>query len=153
MDFSNSDDKKIEFYINAKNIDKHYVFDYILIEGYNIQIKVEVLKRDYFSASLSKKSYENPDSGFLIIRNNMLEDLKIEVSTNDSIVKFGGKKYFVGRYAEIPFTVKIPSLQLAQFALRKQPVTYTEIYVRSLIGTNLINRRLVLPIGQIGSDK
>jgi hypothetical protein len=79
-----------------------------------------IIKEKPFTASLTKLSYANNDSGQLIIENTTGRDMRIEISSDESFIHFEGRKYFIAQSASIPFEIKLPVLQTAQLVMRKQ---------------------------------
>jgi hypothetical protein len=82
-----------------------------------------------FSAELNKTRYGMDDEGFIKIRNRTNRDMMVEIFSKEGFAKFGGRKYYISAYAEIPFTIKFTGFQMAQAAFRKQPTYESQIVI------------------------
>jgi hypothetical protein len=110
--------------------------------------RVEVRRKPYMKAYLSKEYMALEDEAALRVLNNTGEDLLVEVEPRDAFVKFTGRKYLVGKYAEIPFSVKMSAFQLAQLTLKRQPAIQTEITVLATLKAGAQRSALALTIGE-----
>jgi hypothetical protein len=84
-----------------------------------------------FKAELCGTRYKSEDGGILKVRNATGRDMMLEVTSADKNIRFAGTKYLIGKYAEIPFTVKPHGFQ---FGFRKPPLYETEIIVKTVGG-------------------
>jgi hypothetical protein len=105
-----------------------------------ISVTVVAKKKGYITVSANKSCYDAEDSGTLNITNNCGEDIMLDITTRDGFVKFDGKRYYMGATAQIPFSVKLNALQMAQMGLKQRLFFESEIYITTHIGTKVINR-------------
>ncbi len=137
---------KLNYFINTALISKS-VSNKILI-GDSISINISVRRKSALIAKASKEMFSFEDSGTINIINNCNKDIVIETYSDDSFIKLEGKRYFIGETAKIPFNIKFSALQLAQLALKKQPIVNTEIYIKANVDYGIIKKTINLTIGE-----
>ena len=101
-----------------------------------------------FFSRVSCLSYQYEDHGIIHLYNNSDVDLQIDLHSADGFVRFAARKYIVGAYYEIPFTIKLTTLMRAQLFLRPQPFIHSYIEVRTVCRGQLIRQRLPITIGK-----
>jgi hypothetical protein len=137
--FSQKDIALIKYSINTAKLKGKMSRADIRISG-GLQAALVVKKKTHISISSDKSCYDSEDSGKLRVVNNCGGDIMLDISVRDGFVKFEGKRYYMGATAEIPFNVKLSTLQMAQIGLKRQPFFETEIYVTTNIGSKQIKR-------------
>jgi len=119
----------------------------VVSEGERIcEVCVTAICQTGLAASANKEAFGYEDEGVLFVTNHTGADLMIEVAATDSFIKFEGKKYFIGAYAEIPFEVRMSGLQTVQASLKNRISTASEIQVRAKIGDRYVRERVLINI-------
>ncbi len=114
----------------------------------SIEVEIVVRKKSYFSVRTNRNSFEYDDNGVVCVTNNTGQDVLLEIVSKENYIKFDGKKYFMGGYAEIPFTIKMTALQTAQMAIKKQPYSENEIMITAHINDILIKKTIKISVGK-----
>lgn len=92
-------------------------------------VTVYVKKLPPVTAVLSKETFLPNENGHIAVTNNTGKDLLIEVATTENYLKFEGSRYYISSYAEIPFDVKVTSLQSAQNMFKRRPSINVSLFV------------------------
>ena len=150
-DFDINGRMSLSFYISTAFLTASVCCEKIMIDDETVTIYAKAPPP--LSVTVSRESFTFEDSGLIYVQNNTGKDITIEVSPEDTFLKFEGKRYLVGRYAEIPFDIKLSALQSAQFRFMKQPVIPTGLYVRAGDGYINFQKRLTFAIGQIWDER
>ena len=105
------------------------------------------------SCAMPRDSFRPGDGGSISITNNTGRDLTMEIIPDDGFMKFEGRRYFVGKYAEIPFEIRLNALQTAQLRLTKQPVVRTGVTVGVAEEHIDYKKRFELTVGELNADR
>lgn len=139
-DFDEDGKLYIKYSISTRLLKEKYSRQTIFFKGVDLSINVDVIKMSPFKIRLSKQSYNLNDEGFLEIENNTEKDLMFEIYANDNFLKFEGTKYFVSKYAKVPFEIKFTAFQKTQFEFSKKINTKTQIHIKTVIEDNIIKQ-------------
>lgn len=135
--FSHKDLALIQYSVNTAKLKNKMNQAVIKISG-GLKVILLVKKKPHICVSTDKNCYHSDDNGTLRVVNHCGEDIMIDISARDGFVKFEGRRYYMGSTANIPFTVKLNTLQLAQIALKRQPFFENEIYITTQVGSKVI---------------
>ena len=114
----------------------------------SLSVKVRMHKKQEIELALSKEFCAFQDTAELLVTNNTGTDASVEITPKDSYVRFEGKRYFVGEYLSIPFSVKVPTIQTVQMSIKKQPVLTTEISIAVSCAGQIVRKTLPITIGE-----
>ncbi|MDR1530944.1 MAG: DUF5717 family protein [Clostridiales bacterium] len=145
-DFDENALARLRFLVDSSKIHSPVVSD--VISAGDAALRVTVKRRPYMSVYLSKEYMGLDDEGGVRILNYTGKDIMVEIETRDNFIKFEGRRYLVSKYAEIPFKVKMTTLQLAQLTFKRQPAVVTEITARLACDGGMQVKRLPLVIGE-----
>lgn len=145
-DFQENNLALIRYYAEPALLPGRYGRDIVMI-GDGLAVPVTLKKSKLLLFTLSKEIYGFDDVGEITVFNNSGRDLKLEIATGDTYLKFEGKKYFIGAAAKIPFTTKVTALTAAQLSLKKQPFIHTSIEIKTIIADEVYKKTLVLRLG------
>jgi len=150
-DFDVNGRASLSYYISPVFLTASICGEKIIIGDETVSIYARALPP--VSVRLSRDNYGIGDSGTVNIKNNTGRDLTIEISPDDNMLRFEGKRYFIGKYAEIPFDIRLSALQSAQFRLLKLPEVATGLNVTVLDEAIDYNKRFELTVGGIFGEK
>ncbi len=150
-DFNTNNIAKIEYEVDTESLNQNFSYDSIVMEAfeYNVYVDINVQKKQPLKARLSKESFVNDDKGLVVIDNHTNTELLVELWTDDNYIKFEGKRYFVKGHAEIPFEIKLSPFQMAQMSFLKQPKINTKIYIKTIVGKNIVKKSFDVVVGNI----
>jgi len=138
-DFDENNEAEIIYYIDVNVIESKYEKDSIVIKGTEKkEIKFWIINEPLVSVKIMKMYFDLNDTGFIEIENNTKGDLLFEIVADESCVKFDGYKYLVGKYAKIPFKIKVSGIQKAQNEIFKKPFIDAKIYIKTTVGKNVL---------------
>jgi hypothetical protein len=138
----------LKYSINTSLIQSNITTDEIII-GEDIKVPIQVRRKKIAYFNLSKESFNFEDTGFIKIENHSNRDIKVEVSTKDSFLKFDAKNYYVNKTKEIPFSIKFTALQIAQTNIKKHPLVESEIYFKIIYSNKKYMKTLKITIGEV----
>lgn len=138
-----------DFSINMAMIESPKVFETIVFErnGEREEVKITVYRPKLFTAALSRLSYGNEDSGYLIIDNHTGKDGMMEITTSEKFVRFRGEKYLVEKHTVIPFEIKVNSF--LNLGIGKKPINSATINCRTVIDGKVYKESLVVKAGSL----
>ncbi len=142
--FDENGTARVMLELNASRLSGLY--DEAVLCAGQASIKLGVKRLPFLSATLSKESYSTDDVGKLCVVNNSGADVLVEIETGDGFIKFEGKKYLVGKEADIPFVVRLTAIQLAQLALSKRPLIESFISVKANLASKIVKKNISLRV-------
>jgi len=139
-DFDDNNEAEITYYVNVDAIKTKYEKDSIVIKGTEKrEIKFWIINESLINVKITKMYFDLNDTGFIEIENNTKEsELTFEIISDENCVKFEGYKYRVGKYAKIPFNIKVSGIQKAQNEIFKKPFIDAKIYIKTTVGKNVL---------------
>jgi len=147
-DFDVNNHMTLSFYISPVFLTSPMCGETVAIDGETVSICARALHS--VSARLSKAYAGFGDSGTVCLNNNTGHDIKVEILPEDTFIRFEGRQYLIGKYAEIPFEIRLTGLQATQLRLLKQPVVRTGVHVRTAESIYRFQTRLPLTVGELG---
>jgi len=97
---------------------------------------------------LPREAFSYKDKGVIIIENNVSEAIQVKISCKESFVAFSRTTYDVEAQIEIPFFIKLPTLQSARLLFSRIPALSAEIEVVASYKDKQIKKILRLTAGE-----
>jgi len=127
-DFDEDNRARINFTIDPTKIRTIHAHERVYIGEHVAEITFRRLPP--LTARLNRDAYRFDDKGVIEIANHTGEDLTIEVFCADAHIRFNAQRFVVGKFHEIPFTVKLSTLMNAGRLFRKTPYLHTKIEIK-----------------------
>ncbi len=123
----------------------------ITVEDQELYHEVKVKKLAVLDIKLSKKSFHTEDKGKVMIHNYTGKDLLVEMVAQDRWIQFDAKKYFIGKYAEIPFQIQFGNWNKFKrnIAMGKIPLQYSTITIQTKIHTQVVRQIIDIKVGSL----
>lgn len=130
-DFKDSDNLIIPFTVPKENIyGKNKAGKITLSHSAGaVDVRIKMLK--ILEVEIDKNYQTHKDVMYLCVKNNTKDEIRLEVQAKDAFVKFEEDNYLVGEMLNIPFNIKLSTLQLAQKSIKKVPVFESWIRVKA----------------------
>jgi len=150
-DFDVNGQASLSFYISPVFLTSPVCRETVMIGGEHIDICARTLPP--LTVKTPRSSFGFNDNGKLLLYNNTGRDLTIEILPEDNYLKLEGRLFFIGKYAEIPFEVRLGALQVSRLRLTKQPAISTGIHISASEEFIKYKKRIEINIGEINIEK
>lgn len=146
-DFKETDRLEIPFRISKDHMTKKVQYGTLsLMTGVGtVNLKIKTLK--LLDVTLVKNHQSHKDTLYLKIVNNGLEPVTIDLKSADAFIRLPQERYVVEETLEVPFTVKLSTLQLAQKSIKKVPIFESAIRVKATFSHKKFYQDVQLTLG------
>ena len=145
-DFDQDLTAAVNFSIDPGKITTSYARDVVTIGTEQTEIVYRRTAPVIVRANRTALRYE--DKGAIEVINNTGADIKVEVFCPESYVRFTARSYIVGKYAEIPFQIKLSAFLSAQLFFRKTPYMETVLEVKAIADGQVYKKIIPLVVGE-----
>ena len=123
----------------------------IVIAGGDVIVPIKVRKKKPLAFALSKPVYCFGESGTIICENNVGKAVSLRIET-DKFIKLETnlklKQTQLKDKMEIPFTIRLSTLQTTQMTLKKQQSLIGSITIRAAYGNTVVEETLRVAVGE-----
>lgn len=130
-DFKEADEININYTIDETAITKRVEYGRISLNNGIGYVLIKLVVLNFIEASIPTNYLTLRDEFFISLKNNTSEAIDIEVEPKDNFVKFEKLIFTITENEDIPFFIRLNTLQMAKKSIRKRPIFTTIIRLKS----------------------